>query len=314
MTSLAFVEDQITALGRQLQSVLERVATTENDISTNSADIATNLASINGNTASISAVVADVATNVADIATNASGIATNVTDIATNTGNIATNATNISTNSTNIGINTTDIATNTADIATNDAAITTNAGNIATNTTNISTNTTNIGTNTTGISTNTTNIGTNTTNISTNATNITAVRIKDFAIFSMSSSKSITNNSFQTLDFSGGITTILAGDGSVTANAGLDRFNINTTGTYTVGVRLNWDDHDTGTRMCWITKNSAGQVYDQRGTGEAFTLQDVATTISCTSGQYIQYSVKQDSGGNLNVLSGSTQFWFIRHA
>lgn len=90
-------------------------------------------------------------------------------------------------------------------------------------------------------------------------------------------------------------------------------------GTYLLGVHAEWEANVRNQRSVQIRKNSAGLVTSgvpvvQNG-GVAFTTGSTASSMETTMpvqlsiNDYVEAFVLQNSGSNLNILSGTTRFW-----
>lgn len=84
-------------------------------------------------------------------------------------------------------------------------------------------------------------------------------------------------------------------------------------GKYTVGATVVWDTSAVGTRAIYVVKNG---VTGTRLAGEDMNALsgaavNVSTTLNLAAGDYVEFYVKQDSGGNLNVVPTEqlSQMW-----
>lgn len=94
-------------------------------------------------------------------------------------------------------------------------------------------------------------------------------------------------------------------DGEHSTSSNTSRFTIVTAGVYVMTTHIAWDNNGTGTRLVNFQLNGATDIGASRLPGLATANQQmsVATVFYFSAGDYVEVVVKQDSGGNLDVVA-----------
>lgn len=100
-------------------------------------------------------------------------------------------------------------------------------------------------------------------------------------------------------------------------SANTDRLTAPITGIYEIGCGVSWASNATGARLALLQVNGGSFIagdYKNAVNGDT-TLHNLHTTFRLAAGDYVTVSVKQSSGGALNVLRDSSispEFWMVR--